>query len=159
MKVLMLNGSPHPKGCTFTALSTVAVQLEKHGIETQILQLGAKPIQCCIACGKCKETGHCVFNADHVNEAIDLLREADGFITGSPVYYAGPNGAVCSFLDRMFFLKSIHYAFKPAAAVLSCRRGGASASFDRLNKYYTIARMPVVSSSTGTPFTAIRRPK
>ena len=146
MKVLMLNGSPHPKGCTFTALSTVAAQLEKNGVETQMLQLGTKPIQCCIGCGKCKDTGHCVFNADHVNEAIDLLREADGFVVGSPVYYAGPNGGVCSFLDRMFYGKSLHYAFKPAAAVVSCRRGGASASFDRLNKYFTIARMPVVSS-------------
>ena len=146
MKVLMINGSPRPKGCTFTALSTVAAQLKKNGVETQILQLGTKPIQCCIACGKCKDTGHCVFNADHVNEAIDLLREADGLVVGSPVYYAGPNGGITSFLDRMFFFKSIHYAFKPAAAVVSCRRGGASASFDRLNKYFTIARMPVVSS-------------
>ena len=146
MSVLLLNGSPHPKGCTYTALSVVAAQLEKNGIETQMLQLGVKPIQCCIACGKCKDTGHCVFNADHVNEAIDLLRAADGFVVGSPVYYAGPNGGVCSFLDRMFFCKSQPYAFKPAAAVVSCRRGGASASFDRLNKYFTIARMPVVSS-------------
>ena len=111
-----------------------------------MLQLGTKPIQCCIACGKCKETGHCVFNADHVNEAIDLLRAADGFVVGSPVYYAGPNGGITSFLDRMFYFKGFHYAFKPAAAVVSCRRGGASASFDRLNKYFTIARMPVVSS-------------
>jgi len=108
MKVLMINGSPHPNGCTFTALSTVAAQLEKNGVETRLLQLGAKPIQCCIACGKCKDTGHCVFNADHVNEAIDLLREADGFVVGSPVYYAGPNGGITSFLDRMFF-------FNPAA--------------------------------------------
>ena len=146
MKVLMINGSPRPKGCTFTALSTVAAQLKKNGVETQILQLGTKPIQCCIACGKCKETGHCVFNADHVNEAIDLLREADGLVVGSPVYYAGPNGGITSFLDRMFFFKGFHYAFKPAAAVVSCRRGGASASFDRLNKYFTIARMPVVAS-------------
>ena len=146
MKVLMINGSPRPKGCTFTALSTVAAQLKKNGVETQILQLGTKPIQCCIACGKCKETGRCVFNADHVNEAIDLLREADGLVVGSPVYYAGPNGGITSFLDRMFYFKGFHYAFKPAAAVVSCRRGGASASFDRLNKYFTIARMPVVSS-------------
>lgn len=111
MSVLLLNGSPHPKGCTYTALSVVAAQLEKNGIETQMLQLGVKPIQCCIACGKCKDTGHCVFNADHVNEAIDLLRAADGFVVGSPVYYAGPNGGVCSFLDRMFFCKSQPYAF------------------------------------------------
>ena len=145
MKVLMLNGSPHPKGCTFTALSTVAAQLEKNGVETQMLQLGTKPIQCCIGCGKCKDTGHCVFNADHVNEAIDLLREADGLVVGSPVYYAGPNGGITSFLDRMFYFKGFHYAFKPAAAVVSCRRGGASASFDRLNKYFTISGMPVAS--------------
>ena len=124
MSVLLLNGSPHPKGCTYTALSVVAAQLEKNGIETQMLQLGVKPIQCCIACGKCKDTGHCVFNADHVNEAIDLLRAADGFVVGSPVYYAGPNGGVCSFLDRMFFCKSQPYAFKPAAAVVTSLRWG-----------------------------------
>lgn len=146
MKVLLINGSPHPRGCTYTALSTVAAQLEKNGLETQILQMGNKAVHGCIACGKCRDTGHCIFKDDPVNEAIDLLREADGLVVGSPVYYAGPNGSICAFLDRMFFLKSAPYAFKPAAAVVSCRRGGASASFDRLNKYFTIARMPVVSS-------------
>lgn len=146
MKVLLINGSPHPRGCTYTALSTVAAQLEKNGLETQILQMGNKAVHGCIACGKCRDTGHCIFEDDPVNEAIDLLREADGLVVGSPVYYAGPNGSICAFLDRMFFLKSAPYAFKPAAAVVSCRRGGASASFDRLNKYFTIARMPVVSS-------------
>ncbi len=146
MSVLLINGSPHPKGCTYTALSVVASQLQKYGLETTMIQLGTKPIQCCIACGKCHDTGHCVFNTDNVNEAIDLLREAEGLVVGSPVYYAGPNGGICSFLDRMFFLKASHYACTPAAAVVSCRRGGASASFDRLNKYFTIARMPVVSS-------------
>lgn len=146
MKVLLINGSPHPRGCTYTALSTVAAQLEKNGLETQILQIGNKAVHGCIACGKCRDTGHCIFEDDPVNEAVDLLREADGLVVGSPVYYAGPNGSICAFLDRMFFLKSAPYAFKPAAAVVSCRRGGASASFDRLNKYFTIARMPVVSS-------------
>lgn len=146
MKVLLINGSPHPRGCTHTALSTVAAQLEKNGLETQILQMGNKAVHGCIACGKCRDTGHCIFEDDPVNEAVDLLREADGLVVGSPVYYAGPNGSICAFLDRMFFLKSAPYAFKPAAAVVSCRRGGASASFDRLNKYFTIARMPVVSS-------------
>lgn len=146
MKVLLINGSPHPRGCTYTALSTVAAQLEKNGLETQILQMGNKAVHGCIACGKCRDTGHCIFEDDPVNEAVDLLREADGLVVGSPVYYAGPNGSICAFLDRMFFLKSAPYAFKPAAAVVSCRRGGASASFDRLNKYFTIARMPVVSS-------------
>ena len=146
MKVLLINGSPHPKGCTFTALSTVATQLEKNGVESQLIQIGSKVIRGCIACGKCKDTGYCIFKDDPVNEVIDLLRAADGVVVGSPVYYAGPNATLCALLDRVFFMKSAPYAFKPAAAVVSCRRGGASASFDRLNKYFTIARMPVVSS-------------
>ncbi|MBB5142656.1 flavodoxin family protein [Desulfovibrio intestinalis] len=146
MKVLLINGSPHPKGCTFTALSTVATQLEKNGVESQMIQIGSKVIRGCIACGKCKDTGYCIFKDDPVNDVIDLLRAADGVVVGSPVYYAGPNATLCALLDRVFFMKSAPYAFKPAAAVVSCRRGGASASFDRLNKYFTIARMPVVSS-------------
>ncbi|WP_022657176.1 flavodoxin family protein [uncultured Desulfovibrio sp.] len=146
MNVLLINGSPHPKGCTYTALHTVAGQLEKNGLDTRILQMANKAVRGCIACGKCADTGHCVFTDDPVNEAIDLLREADALVVGSPVYYAGPNGSICAFLDRMFYMKSAPYAFKPAAAVVSCRRGGASASFDRLNKYFTIARMPVVAS-------------
>lgn len=146
MNVLLVNGSPHPKGCTCTALNEVAKQLEKHGIKTTMLQVGNNDIRGCIACGKCRETGYCIFKDDPVNEGIDLLRAADGLIVGSPVYYAGPNATVCAFLDRVFFLKSAPYAFKPAACVASCRRGGASATFDRLNKYFTIARMPVVAS-------------
>ena len=146
MNVLLVNGSPHPKGCTATALKEVAKQLEKNGIETTLLQVGSKAVRGCIACGKCRETGYCIFKDDPVNEGIDLLRAADGLVVGSPVYYAGPNATVCAFLDRVFFLKSAPYAFKPAACVVSCRRGGASASFDRLNKYFTIARMPVVAS-------------
>ena len=146
MKVLLINGSPHPKGCTYTALSTVAKQLEKHGLSTQLLPIGHKAVRGCIACGKCAETGRCIFTDDPVNEGIDLLRESDALVVGSPVYYAGPNATLCAFLDRVFYMKSAPYAFKPAAAVVSCRRGGASASFDRLNKYFTIARMPVVSS-------------
>lgn len=146
MKVLLVNGSPHPHGSTFSALSQVAEQLNKAGIETNIMQIGGKAIRGCIACGKCAETGYCIFKDDPVNEGIDLLKAADGLVVGSPVYYAGPNATMCAFLDRVFFLKSAPYAFKPAAAIVSCRRGGASASFDRLNKYFTIARMPVVSS-------------
>ena len=146
MNVLLVNGSPHPKGSTWTALSEVAKQLEKNGIDTTIMQVGGKDIRGCIACGKCRDTGYCIFKDDPVNEGIDLLRAADGLVVGSPVYYAGPNATVCAFLDRVFFLKSAPYAFKPAASVVSCRRGGASASFDRLNKYFTIARMPVVAS-------------
>lgn len=146
MNVLLINGSPHPKGCTYTALNIVAAQLEKNGLSTRMLHVGNKAIHGCIACGKCAETGQCVFTDDPVNEAIGLLLEADALVAGSPVYYAGPNGALCAFLDRVFFMRNELYAFKPAAAVVSCRRGGASASFDRLNKYFTIARMPVVSS-------------
>ena len=146
MNVLLINGSPHPKGCTYTALNMVVAQLEKNGLSTQMLHVGNKAVHGCMACGKCAETGQCVFTDDPVNEAIGLLLEADALVVGSPVYYAGPNGALCAFLDRVFFMRNELYAFKPAAAVVSCRRGGASASFDRLNKYFTIARMPVVSS-------------
>ena len=146
MQVLLINGSPHPKGSTATALATVAQQLEKAGIETTTLHVGHKAIRGCIACGKCARTGLCVFKDDPVNECVERMREADGLVVGSPVYYAGPNASLCALLDRMFYMKSAPYAFKPAAAVVSCRRGGASASFDRLNKYFTIARMPVVSS-------------
>lgn len=146
MNVLLINGSPHPKGCTYTALNMVAAQLEKNGLSTRMLHVGNKAVHGCMACGKCAETGQCVFTDDPVNEAIGLLLEADALVVGSPVYYAGPNGALCAFLDRVFFMRNELYAFKPAAAVVSCRRGGASASFDRLNKYFTIARMPVVSS-------------
>ena len=146
MSVLMINGSPHPKGCTFTALATVAAQLEKHGIQSEIIQIGTKPIGGCIACGKCGETGYCVFKDDGVNAAIDKLKAAEGLVVGSPVYYAGPNGALCAFLDRLFFMKSGPYAYKPAACVVNCRRGGASAAFDRLNKYFTMSNMPVVPS-------------
>ncbi len=144
--VLMINGSPHADGCTFTALSEVAGQLEKAGIATRIHHIGARPIQGCVACRKCAETGTCVFKDDTVNTCVDLLRGADGLVVGSPVYYAAPNGALCAFLDRLFFLKAAGYAHKPAAAIVNCRRGGASAAFDRLNKYFTISSMPVVSS-------------
>lgn len=146
MSVLLINGSPHSKGCTYTALSVVAEQLNKNGLETRMLHIGNRAVHGCAACGKCEETRRCVFTSDLVNEAIGLLLEAEALVVGSPVYYAGPNGALCAFLDRVFFTRNELYAFKPAAAVVSCRRGGASASFDRLNKYFTIARMPVVSS-------------
>ncbi len=146
MNVLLINGCPHPKGCTYTALNIVATQLEKNGLSTRMLHVGNKAMHGCIACGQCAESGQCVFTDDPVNETISLLLEADALVVGSPVYYAGPNGALCAFLDRVFFMRNELYAFKPAAAVVSCRRGGASTSFDRLNKYFTIARMPVVSS-------------
>ncbi|MGD0856688.1 MAG: flavodoxin family protein [Dehalococcoidia bacterium] len=146
MNVLLINGSPHKNGCTYTALCEVTGQLNKQGIETNIFHIGNKPIQGCIACHGCKESGYCVFKDDPVNECIDLAKKADGIVIGSPVYFSAPNGSLCAFLDRMFFMKNAEYAYKPSAAIVSCRRGGASAAFDRLNKYFTISSMPIVSS-------------
>lgn len=146
MKVLMINGSPHKDGTTARALHEISEALKKHDITTSVEHIGTAAIRGCIACGKCAQSGYCIFNDDMVNKCIDALKEADGFIVGSPVYYAGPNASLCALLDRMFFMKSAPFAFKPAASVVVCRRGGASSSFDRLNKYFTIAQMPVVSS-------------
>ena len=145
MKVLMINGSPNEKGCTFTALSEVSATLQKHGIETEFFQIGKKPVQGCVACMGCSKLGRCVFN-DAVNDINSHLDEIDGLIIGSPVYYGGPAGSLCAFLDRLFFSGGEKWFGKPAACVVSCRRGGATAAFDRLNKYFTIMNMPVVSS-------------
>lgn len=146
MKVLLLNGSPHAKGCTFTALSEVANELETQGIQTEILQIGTQPVRGCIGCRRCRTTGHCIFDDDIVNLVIDKAAEADGFIVGSPVYYASANGALIALLDRIFYAGSKNFVYKPAAAVVSARRAGTTASFDELNKYFTISQMPVVSS-------------
>ena len=147
MNVLMINGSPHKEGCTYTALAEVAEQLEQQNIQTQIYHIGKKAIRGCISCGECGENdGYCVYKDDGVNECIDLLKKADGLIIGSPVYYASPNGSLLSLLDRMFFAGGAKFAYKPGAVVLSCRRGGAATTFDVLNKYLTISQMPVVSS-------------
>ena len=145
MKVLLINGSPNEHGCTYTALSETAETLQKHGIDTEILYLGKKPVAGCIACGKCRETGKCVFD-DKVNEVIDKLDSIDAIVVGSPVYYAGPSGQLTAFLDRLFYSGGGRMPGKLGASVVSCRRGGASAAFDRLNKYFTISSMPVVSS-------------
>ena len=145
MKVLLINGSPHPNGCTFTALSIAANELEKNGTKTEIVHIGNKDIRGCIACGKCSELGHCVFN-DMVNEIAPKLEQADGLVVGSPVYYAGPNGTLTNLLDRLFFSTPFDKRMKVGAAVVSARRGGTTAAFDRLNKYFTISEMPVVSS-------------
>lgn len=145
--VLLLNGSCHEQGCTYTALKEVAGVLEKEGIETEIFQLGADPIRDCIGCGGCGKLGQCVFNDDRVNEFVEKARKADGFVFGTPVYYAHPSGRVLSFLDRVFYSGSSAFAFKPGAAVASARRAGTTASLDVLNKYFTISRMPVVSSN------------
>lgn len=148
MKVLLLNGSPHEAGCTFTALSEVGKSLNKQGIETEIYHIGTKPVRGCIACGVCRKEGKgkCVFDDDPANEIIDLISKADGVVVGSPVYFACINGTLSALLDRVFYSGNSKFHYKPAAGIVSCRRGGASAAFDRLNKYFTFARMPLVSS-------------
>ena len=151
MKVLMLNGSSRQNGCTFTALKEVGETLRKYGIEYEIFQLGSVPIRDCVGCGNCKKNGKCIFKEDLVNEFIEKAYDADGFVFGSPVYFAHPSGRILSFLDRAFFADGATgrkaFRFKPAAAVVSARRGGTVASFDVLNKYFSLSNMPVVSSS------------
>ena len=146
MHVLLINGSPNAEGCTFTALSEIAATLKAENITSEIFQIGKKPVRGCIACGVCSERGECAFQDDALPSLVEAAKRADGVVIGSPVYYAGPNGALCALLDRFFFSAGSLLKFKPGAAVVSCRRGGASASFDRLNKYFTINQMPVVSS-------------
>ena len=147
MKVLMLNGSCKAKGNTNLALEEIGKQLEREGIEYEIFQIGPKPIQDCIGCGQCNDQG-CVFGKDDgVNAFIAKAKEADGFIFGTPVYYAHPSGRVLSFLDRVFYSSSEFFAHKPGAAVAIARRGGTTASFDVLNKYFGISSMPVPGSS------------
>jgi len=148
MKVLLINGSPHEKGCTYTALREVADTLELSGVETKIFWIGNKPIGGCIGCRACfREKQGCVFGAeDGVNECSRKIQEADGVVVGSPVHFASAGGNICAFLDRVFYSKS-DFAGKLGASVVSCRRGGNSAAFDRLNKYFTISSMPIVSST------------
>ena len=146
MKVLLISGSPRGKGNTYTALSEAASALESNGVQTEIIMIGAKAVQGCIACNKCMELGRCVFKDELYNNVFEKIKEVDGLIIGSPVYYAGPNGSLCALLDRIFYSGSQFLEYKPGASVAVCRRGGASATFDRLNKYFTISNMPVVSS-------------
>jgi len=146
MKVLLLNGSPRKEGNTFIALSEVASALEINSIETQIINIGNQAVQGCIACGKCNELGRCTFNDELYNMVTESMKDADGLVISTPVYYGGPNGSLCALLDRVFFSASEFFEYKPAASVVVCRRGGASAAFDRLNKYFTLSNMPVVSS-------------
>ena len=147
MKVLLVNGSPRAKGCTYTALTEVAKALEADGIETEIFQVGTKPVRDCIACMKCRELKKCVFDDDVANALIERAKTADGFVFGSPVYYAHPSGILLSVLDRAFYAGGYAFAGKPGASVVSARRGGTAASFDVINKYFGITQMPVVSSS------------
>lgn len=148
MKVLLINGSPHDKGCTFTALSTVAEELQAQGIETEMIQTGKAPVRDCVACGGCRiKKGRCVFNDDVVNEIIEKAEDADGFVFGSPVYYGHPSGRILSILDRVFFAGSYAFTRKPGAVVVSARRGGTTASLEVLEKPLGLAQMPIVSST------------
>ncbi len=147
MKVLLINGSPRENGNTFLALSEVARTLNEEGVETQIVCIGKKPVPGCIACGWCGREGRCTFRDDPYYHVMRAVKDGiDGLIIGSPVYYGGPNGSLCALLDRVFYSLGNDLRFKPGASVVVCRRGGASSAFDRLNKYFTILNMPVVSS-------------
>lgn len=145
-KVLVINGSPKANGCTATALDEVIRTLNQEGIETTLLQIGKEDIHGCISCGYCSTHDGCVFK-DKVNEAAKLFEEADGLLVGSPTYYGSPNGTILAFLDRLFYSTGFSKQMKVGAAVVSCRRGGNTANFDVLNKYFTISGMPVASST------------
>lgn len=146
MKVLLLNGSSHKNGSTFTALSEMSESLNKEGIETEIFQLGNLELRDCCGCNACRQTGKCVFD-DIVNEFIEKAKDFDGFVFGSPVYYAHPTGRILSFLDRAFYAGKTAFEYKPGCAIAVARRGGTTASFDVLNKYFTINNMPVVTAN------------
>lgn len=148
MKVLLINGSPRANGNTSIALAEVAKTLEQEGIDTITIGIGNKPVRGCVACGSCRKSkSSCAFSDDLYDSLLSVLQSGiDGLVVGSPVYYAGPNGSLCALLDRLFYSSGALMAYKPAAAVAVCRRGGASATFDRLNKYFTINNMPVVPS-------------
>ena len=147
MKVLLLNGSTRKNGCTYLALSEVAKVLNTEGVETEIVQMGGGPVRDCIGCNGCAGKGQCVFGDDMVNEMIAKAKEADGFVFGSPVYYAHPSGQILSLLDRVFYAGVEAFLHKPAAVVVTARRAGTTASLDVLNKYLLNAEMPVVSST------------
>lgn len=146
MKVLLFNGSPKAKGCTYTALSEIVNTLEENCVESEIIHIGGHVVSGCKACGFCSKNGKCV-NNDILNEILDKVKAADGYVFGSPVHYAAASGDITSFLDRLFYVCSSSMAFKPGCVVCSCRRGGATATFDQLNKYFTINNMPVISSN------------
>lgn len=151
MKVLMVNGSPNPKGCTYTALCEVGKSLESCGVEYEIYQLGAKPVRDCIGCNQCQGKG-CVFPDNNVNEFVAKADKADGFVFGSPVYFAHPSGQLLSFLDRVFYSCGVDHIYpplsgKPAAAVVSARRGGTTAAINVINKYFELASMPIATST------------
>lgn len=146
-KVLLINGSPKKNGCTATALKEMAVTFEKQGIEVETIHIGNKAIRGCIACKSCKKTGKCVFNDDIVNEVAEKFESADGIVLGSPVYYASPNGTIISFMDRLMYSTPYSKHMKVGAVVVSARRGGNTATFDVLNKYFSITGMPIATST------------
>ena len=146
MKVLLINGSPRKEGNTWLALREVSKTLNEAGVATEIVHIGTKAVQGCTACMKCHELGQCVFQDELYRTVREKVLETDGLVVGSPVYYAGPNGSLCALLDRLFYSCGQLLAYKPGASVAVCRRSGATATFDRLNKYFTINNMPVVSS-------------
>lgn len=145
MKVLMLNGSPHPKGNTYIALNEMKKIFEEEGIETEILQIGSKNIRGCIACRKCKENGKCIFD-DIVNETADKFAECDGLVVGTPVYYSSANSTLISYLTRLFFSTPVDKSMKVGASAVVARRGGISATYDEINKFFAISGMPIASS-------------
>lgn len=147
MKVLLINGSPREHGNTFTALSEVARTLNEEGVETEIISIGKDAVQGCIACGWCGREGKCTYRDALYQRVMRVVKDGiDGLVVGSPVYYGGPNGSLCALLDRVFYSLGADLKFKLGASVVVCRRGGASAAFDRLNKYFTMMNMPLVSS-------------
>lgn len=146
MKILLINGSPTPDGNTFIALNEVAKALNEEGIDTEILQLGKKPVPGCIACERCRQTGVCIFNTGIYQEAFRKIQDADGLVVGSPTYYAGPNGSLCALLDRLFYSANRFLKYKPAAAVGICRRAGSTSTVERLNRYFEMNNMPIPSS-------------
>lgn len=146
MKVLLINGSPHKSGCTSRALKEVSNVLNKEGIDTETIFIGSNDIRGCISCGNCRKNGKCVFN-DIVNEVSIKFKDSDGIVIGTPVYYAGMNGTLKSFLDRLFFSANYDKSFKVGCAIISSRRAGSTSTMDDVNKYFTISNMPIVSSS------------
>ena len=146
MKVLLINGSPQPKGCIATAFSIAAEEFAAAGVESEVVQVGNKDVRGCIACGRCAELGKCTFD-DIVNECAPKLAEADGLIIGSPVYYGNPNGTLLSFMQRLFYSSGVDLRMKVGASIVSCRRGGNSATFEALNQFFGISGMPTVPST------------
>lgn len=148
MKVLLLNGSPHRDGATFRALKEIIIELQKEGIETELLQVGMHVVRGCKGCGTCRKNklGKCIFGDDPVNVAISKMESCDALIVGSPVHYAAAAGDITSFLDRMFYASG-GFPYKPGAAIVSCRRAGSTAALEQLNKYFMISNMPLVPSA------------